>query len=56
MSISDKRFLFVNKSFLSCDRAKVIAEEEMFETFLFLYDVLWLESTTLLVGGALVMS
>ena len=28
----------------------------MFETFLFLYDVLWLESTTLLFGGAPLMS
>ena len=28
----------------------------MFETFLFLYDVLWLESTTLLFGGDPLMS
>ena len=28
----------------------------MFETFLFLYDVLWLKSTTLLFGGDPLMS
>ena len=47
--------MFVNKSCLYCDRAKVIAGEEV-ETFLFLYDVLWLESTTLLIIRSPLMS
>ena len=45
MSLLDRKFLFVSTSLLWWDRAEVMAGEEYFKPLLFLYDVLWLETS-----------